>query len=391
MELSGELERIYDPIKKELQAVEKRLYDLVPDDLEPISTVEKYILDNGGKRLRPALVLLASKVAFSTRSVLKPVYVSGVNGGLNMPSRVDENENSLPDIIITLAAIAELIHTATLVHDDLMSGSLLRRGRKTVNAGWGEEVAVLLGDHLYLKATELLTSQEILDPDRPEYSRGAYQASNLMLRTTSKILKGEILQYQKRNKPSTTEEEYFSIIEDKTASFISACCKIGALLDENTCPGMDESLASYGFNLGIAFQIRDDILDIMGNEEKIGKEVGSDLREGRMTLPLIHLMENTVDGDKKYLESTLTSLYDRRTFFSGWRIIFSAFEQNGFINKRHLQRIRKMLLDRGSINYSLDIANGFINMAKKALENIPDSNARQSLMGLAHYVMTRDK
>ena len=371
MEIAGELDRIYEPIKEELKAVEKRLYDLVPADMEPISTVEKYIFDNGGKRLRPALVLLSARVVQASTA-------SGTGVG---------SANCLSDRAINFAVAAELIHTATLVHDDLLDGSILRRGHRTINSGWGSDIAVLLGDHLYLKATEILTSEDVLNPDKSDDFKQVYRASNLMLQTATRIFKGEVLQHQKRGKLSTTEEDYFSIIEGKSASFISSCCTIGALLDGKNCPGADKYLASYGLNLGIAFQIRDDILDIMGEEKKIGKAVGSDLKDGRLTLPVIHLMANSRDGNREYLESMLGSRTGRKSsLFSRW---WRKPSNNGF-HKKHLERIRKMLLDSGSVSYSMDIAFRFAEMAKRDLEAIPDSSARQSLISLADHVMTRE-
>jgi geranylgeranyl pyrophosphate synthase len=161
---------------------------------------------------------------------------------------------------------------------------------------------------------------------------------------------------------------------------------IGALLDGKNCPGADEHLAGYGLNLGIAFQIRDDILDIMGEEKKIGKAVGSDLKDGRLTLPVIHLMANSRDGNREYLESILRSRAGRkRSLLSRWW----RKSNNGF-HKKHLGRIRKMLLDSGSVSYSMDVACRFAEMAKRNLEAIPDSSARQSLISLADHVMTRE-
>lgn len=387
MEAKSGLDRIYGPIKESLQAVEKRLYDLVPDDLEPISTVEKYIFGNGGKRLRPALVLLSARAVHSVRGSPEPVSASDSDASKSGNSRA---EASLLDRAITFAVAAELIHTATLVHDDLLDGSLLRRGHETVNSGWGNEIAVLLGDHLYLKATEILTSDSILDPDKSENFRQVYRAANLMLQTAAKIFRGEVLQHRKRGKSSVTEKDYFDIIESKSASFISSCCMIGALLDGNTCPGADESLASYGLNLGIAFQIRDDILDIMGDEEKIGKAVGSDLKEGRLTLPVIHLMANARNDDRKYFKSVLGSSASKKaSSFFRWRRDSHGSRSNGF-DKGQLQRIRKLLSDYGSIVYSMDMASNFAETAKKALEAIPDSQAKQSLISLADHVMTRE-
>ena len=160
METNSELDRIYQPIKEDLHAVEQRLYDLVPASLEPISTVEKYILDNGGKRLRPALVLLSARAVHSSTNSNTADTSSGGNGPGSSLS-----EPSLLNRAIAFAVAAELIHTATLVHDDLLDGSVLRRGHKTINSRWGNAIAVLLGDHLYLKATEILTSESILNPD----------------------------------------------------------------------------------------------------------------------------------------------------------------------------------------------------------------------------------
>lgn len=368
-ETKSELERIYEPIKMDLQMVEKRLYDLVPSDMEPISTVERYILDNGGKRLRPAFLLLSARAARSSTD--------------SEPGRI------LSDDTISFAMAAELLHTATLVHDDLLDGSALRRGRETINSRWGQGTALLLGDHLYLKAIELLTSESILDPDKSEDFRQTYQASNLMLQTAAKMFKGEALQHRKRGKLSTTEEDYFDIIGNKSAAFISSCCAIGAMLNGADYPEAGESLADYGFNLGMAFQIKDDILDLMGDEERIGKAVGSDLKEGRLTLPAIHLIGKAKNGNRKYLESILTSSSN------GWLSVLYRWwkHSNGnhkAFSKRRLQRVRKLLLDNGSIEYSMKVANKFAGLARKNLATIPDSEAKQSLITLAEHVITRD-
>jgi octaprenyl-diphosphate synthase len=290
---------------------------------------------------------------------------------------------------VSFAVAAELIHTATLVHDDLLDGSVLRRGRETVNSRWGREAALLLGDHLYLKATEILTSDSVLDPGDSEDFRHVYRASNLMLQTAARIFRGEILQHRKRGELSTTEEDYFEIIKSKSASFLSSCCMIGALLDGHVCPGADQHLARYGLNLGVAFQIRDDVLDLMGNEKKIGKAVGSDLREGRLTLPVIHSLANARDGDRELLGSVLKATDKRTSLFARWRKISHGTGHNGF-DKKKLQQVRDLLLAHGSIVYSMNIASNFAETAKRDLEAIPDSQAKQSLVSLANHVMTRE-
>ena len=378
VEAKSELERIYEPIGEDLQTVEKRLYDLVPPDLEPISTVERYILDNGGKRLRPALVLL------SARAVRSPE-----DPDTETESGLPSSGAPLPDHTISFAVAAELIHTATLVHDDLLDGSVLRRGQQTINSRWGQETALLLGDHLYLKATQLLTSENILDPDKSENFKQTYQASSLMLKTVATMFRGEALQHRRRGELSTTEEDYFNIIGSKSASFISSCCAIGAMLNGGAYPEAGDYLAEYGFNLGIAFQIRDDILDLMGDEGRIGKAVGSDLKEGRLTLPAIHLVANAADGNRKYLESILAPPSNGRlsVFYRWWR---NSHGNHKAFSKRQLQRIRKLLLDYGSIEYSMSVASRFADLARKSLETIPDSAAKQSLITLADHVMARE-
>jgi geranylgeranyl pyrophosphate synthase len=165
---------------------------------------------------------------------------------------------------------------------------------------------------------------------------------------------------------------------------------IGALLDGNSCPGADRCLADYGLNLGIAFQIRDDILDIMGDEQRIGKAVGSDLKDGRLTLPVIHLLSNASSDDRRYLESVLGTPANKKSSLLFWRRRSSREpEHNGF-DKKKLQRIRKLLVDYGSIEYSTNVAGKFAEMAKRELEAIPDSQAKKSLVFLADYVMTRE-
>ncbi len=362
VEAKSKLEQIYKPVKEELQTVEKRLYELVPSDLEPISTVERYIFDNGGKRMRPAFILLSARAV--------------------------KSDQPLSDSTISFAMAAELLHTATLVHDDLMDGSVLRRGRETINSRWGQGTALLLGDHLYLKAVEIMTSENILDPDKSEDFKQTYQASNLMLQTAAKMFKGEALQHRKRGELSTTEEDYFDIIGNKSAAFISSCCAIGAMLNDGVHPGVDKCMADYGFNLGIAFQIKDDILDLMGDEERIGKAVGSDLKEGRLTLPAIHLLANA-NGNRKYLESILSSPSNGQlsVFYRWWRSSNGNYKA---FSKRQLQRVRKLLLDCGSIEYATNAASNFANLARKDLEAIPDSEAKQSLIALTDHVITRD-
>lgn len=330
--MDTKLRQIYKPIERELLMVEKKLRETIPTDVEIISTMTNYVFDSGGKRLRPALVLLSAKVC---------------------------NSDSDKRRTVNFATIAELIHTATLIHDDLLDGSTLRRNRETVNSKWGDEASVLLGDQIYLKAMSLLINEDDLKIPRA------------LVDTTTKMFRGEVSQFEKRGKLSITEEDYFNIVKHKSASFISACCKVGTLLDEDG-QKLEASLTDYGLELGMAFQIRDDTLDLVGCEERLGKSIGSDLREGRLTLPVIHLLREAQKDDRRYLESALTSLAKGGAF------------------KRRIRKIKQLLERYGSIDYSLNTANNHARRAKEKLRNISNCSAVVSLSLLCDYVVSRE-
>jgi octaprenyl-diphosphate synthase len=244
----------FDSIKN-LTAIEAKAVDLLiinelSSDVILINQMGHYIVGNGGKRLRPMLLLLAAKAL----------------GGVN-------------DNHLILAAVIEFIHTATLLHDDVVDESDLRRGKESANAVWGNAASVLVGDYLYSSAFEMMVRT------------GKLRVMEILSKTTTAIAEGEVLQLLNCNNPETTEAKYLEVIARKTAILFSAATRLGAVLADATSE-VEENLAQYGQQLGIAFQLIDDALDYKATKEELGKNLGDDLAEGKPTLPLIYAIEH---------------------------------------------------------------------------------------------------
>src|SRR5881394_4113767 len=237
------LAQIFEPIRGDLEKVDREFAKHVQSQVELIPTIGKYIQSSGGKRIRPAVLLMASRL-------------SGYTG----------------DRAVLYAAVIEFIHTATLVHDDIIDESELRRGRLAVHSRWGNDITVLLGDYLYIKSMALALTYDTLDIVR------------LLCDVTMKMIEGELYQLTKNGDADITEEEHFDIIRRKTAYLFGGCAQIGGMLGAVSSEH-EQALREYGFNLGIAFQLVDDLLDFTGNAGALGKPVGGDLREGKVTLP----------------------------------------------------------------------------------------------------------
>src|SRR4051794_14423895 len=246
---SPALSQIFEPIRADLELVDLEFGRHVESQVELIPTIGKYIQTSGGKRVRPAVLLMASRMA-------------GYTG----------------DHAALYAASIEFIHTATLVHDDIIDDSELRRGRLAVHSRWGNDITVLLGDYLYIKSMALALTHDTLDIVR------------LLCDVTLRMIEGELFQLTKNGDADITEDEHFDIIRRKTAYLFGGCAEIGGMLGKVGAE-REQALREYGFSLGIAFQLIDDLLDVTGSAEALGKPVGSDLREGKMTLPLIHLLQ----------------------------------------------------------------------------------------------------
>lgn len=322
----SELAEIYGPIKDELERVESLIKEELTSSNPYVNEFLAYTMNFHGKRVRPALLLYSAKIC----------------GGIS-----DEH--------IVLSAVVELLHNATLVHDDILDEAELRRQVKTMNAKWGNETAVIVGDYLFAKAFLLCASLNSKD------------VFSTITSTTQKICLGELFQILSKFNLDIKEEEYIEAIKLKTATLFGAACALGTT-GSRMSSRVINSLEKFGLNLGIAFQIADDCLDIMGDEKEMGKSLGTDVGKGKLTLPVIKLLRELSDADK----SKVTELLSNR---------------DGLPNKR--QTIFKMIQKYDTMTYSFKVAGEFIEKAKSELENVGDSTLVQSLRNLADFVGNR--
>lgn len=286
-----------------------------------------YIVRQKGKKIRPLLVILSAKAV-----------------------------NQVEDRTYRGAILVEMLHTATLVHDDVVDNAEKRRGFPSINAIWKNKISVLMGD--YLLARGLMLSVE----------SGDYDFLNVITDTVKRMSEGELLQISKTRKLNNDEATYYRIISDKTASLIETCCKIGALSSTQN-PEYLEALRNYGENVGMAFQIRDDILDYTGKSSIIGKPEAGDLKEKKLTLPLIHALSIAPQKDSDAV---------RKKIRQG-------------ITDKSVNEVIQFIKYYGGIEYSQKIAEEFISKAESALTVLPDSEAREKLFLLANYVIQREK
>jgi octaprenyl-diphosphate synthase len=309
----------------DMAAVDALIRHRLASDVVLINQVAEYIIGAGGKRLRPMLLLLAAGAL-------------GHRGA-------DAHQ---------LAAVVEFIHTATLLHDDVVDESDLRRGRKTANAIWGNAASVLVGDFLYSRSFQLM-----VELDRMEVMR-------ILADTTNQIAEGEVLQLLHVRNPDTDEAAYLRVIERKTAVLFAAATRLGALLsgaDAATCDALHE----YGLKLGYAFQIADDVLDYASDAETLGKNLGDDLAEGKATLPLIHAMlrSDTVTRDR----------------------LRHAVEHG---DTDALPDVLQAIRATGGLDYSRQRASEYASAAESSLDGIADNEYTAALRGLARYAVNRD-
>jgi octaprenyl-diphosphate synthase len=326
---SPALSQIFEPIRGDLERVDEEFARHVQSKVALIPQIGQYIRTSGGKRMRPAVLLMAARL-------------SGYTG----------------DRAILYAAVVEFIHTATLVHDDIIDDADLRRGRLAVHSRWGNDITVLLGDYLYIKSMALALTHDTLDIVR------------LLCDVTLKMIEGELYQLTKNGDADITEEEHFDIMRRKTAYLFGGCAQIGGLLG-GVSKEREQALREYGFNLGIAFQLVDDLLDYTGDAETVGKPIGSDLREGKVTLPLIHLQQQEPDG-------------------VGSRIIRDVIASRN-VTGDQWDELRRGLIEHASIDYAYRRAVEFADRSKKHLYAFPPSPERDALLALPDYVLSRDR
>lgn len=312
---------LFGLIRAELLQVEERLQSELRTSHELVDQVVRHGYRLGGKRLRPALVLLAGKAC----------------GGLGPEHQ-------------TLAVVVEMIHTATLVHDDVLDEAELRRHVDTVNARWGNETSVLLGDFLFSHAFYLASTLDTVD------------ACRLIGRSTNIVCEGEMRQTLSEGDLAVTEADYLAIVDAKTAELCACCCQLGARY-AGASDSIVEALTSYGRNLGIAFQIADDLLDLAGEESTTGKSIGRDLAKRKLTLPVIHARESLVDGP-------------HRAFLAD-------------VAAGRIAPVLDQLHRLGSLEYAHNRAEEYARRAVEALSELPDSPARQVLLEIAQFVVDR--
>ncbi len=321
-------ERVASLVGDDLQAVEAEIRRELDSPVALIQEMGGYIAGAGGKRLRPMLLLLAARVA-----------------GYRGPRGV------------RLACVVELLHTATLIHDDVVDQAPLRRGRPSANARWGDDASVLVGDHLYAKSFAML----VRDNDRA--------VMETLARSTVSMTEAEVFQLELKRSGVTSEADYLRIITQKTASFISACCRIGALLGGSP-PEQGEALTRYGLDIGVAFQISDDSLDFIADQDRLGKAIGADLREGKRTLPLIAMLERATSAELERVRALLR----RRT-----------------LEPAELEEIRSLVLEHEGVEYARARAHAYAQAAKADLGALPPSEERDTLSLVADFVVDRDR
>ena len=318
------LPALYAPIQVGLQQVEEVFREVLRSKSAFVNDLVKYGFRLGGKRLRPALLLLSGLAC----------------GGFGANH-------------ILLAAAVEMIHTATLIHDDVLDEATIRRHLDTVNARWDNETSVILGDYLFARALCLASSVE-----DPFASRELHDASRVMC-------EGELRQIESRGNYGLTEEQYYDIVRGKTAAFTASCCRLGAhfsAADRET----EAALTRYGQHLGVAFQIADDLLDVAGDESKVGKSLGTDLLKQKSTLPVIRLLERASPETRNRLLSQLNSSDNHRR-----------------------ETLRHYWENSDSLAYAREKAVVFSQLAVQQLDVLPPSPARDSLAGLADFVVSR--
>ena len=312
-------------MKSELDLMNKILVDRLDSNVDLISQMSQYIINSGGKRIRPLLLLICAKAT--------------------------EYDG---DYHYSMAVVIELIHTATLLHDDVVDQSATRRGQETANELWGNAPSVLVGDFLYSRAFEIM-----VEPNSMEIMR-------ILSKATNQISEGEVLQLLNIKNANVTQAEYFKVIERKTACLFKAACQIAGILS-SADQKVINAMGSFGMHLGNAFQIIDDTLDFESDSNIIGKEIGDDLSEGKVTLPMIYALEKTKKAENKILKDAIKNA-----------------------DASHIDQIVEILLNVDAFQYSRDIAKIESNRALESIDYLPDSKYKTALKLLCELALERN-
>jgi octaprenyl-diphosphate synthase len=322
------VEQIVSPVIRELAEVEERLFLGIGSHVELIAEITRYVLKSGGKRIRPALLLLAAKLC-------------GYSGG---------SRN------IALAAVAEYMHAATLIHDDIIDGADTRRGLPSANSTWGPQISVLAGDFLYARSLQILVQD------------GDLAVMQAFADATVHMTEGEVREVQFAGNLDLTYDEYLQIIVSKTAALMSAACRAGALI-ANTSRERVDALTEFGLNLGIGFQLVDDALDFAAREDRLGKPVGNDFKEGKVTYPILHVLGAASEADRARLRDLAA---------------------RAVIREPELAEVREMVERYGAVPATMEQVRSYLEKAKEPLAMFEDSPAKRSLVLLVDFVRDRD-
>jgi octaprenyl-diphosphate synthase len=331
---------VFDLLHDDLRAIEREFGGDTVSSVAAITEISEYLREGGGKRIRPSLLLLSAKA-----------------------------QGDCGEGMIRLGAVVEMVHTATLVHDDIIDAADTRRGRPSANTTWGNAKCVLAGDWLYMQAFRVALEER------------NFRILDLLIGLTQQMVEGELLQMEKLGQ-CISEEEYNALIYRKTACLFEVSMRLGSVLAATPSDklsnghaqggpsAMEERMGEYGRSLGMAFQIVDDVLDLTATEEVLGKPVASDLREGKATLAVIHALENSSDAEREAIQTVLTD--------------------QDFHRVTHAE-ILAILGRHGSVDYAMNTAFQYADAARNALAELPDSDYKRALLWVPDFVVARDK
>jgi len=322
------MEAVLALIGEDLKNVELQFKKDLHSDVPLIQKVSEYVISSGGKRIRPMLLILSA-------------YLSGYRGNRHVP----------------IASVIEFIHTATLLHDDVVDNANLRRGLASANSLWGNQASVLVGDFLYCKSFALMVAD------------GDLNILKLLANATTVLAEGEVLQLIYTKNPEITEDQYIDVVRCKTAILLAAACQAGGIMGE-VSPEREAALREFGMELGIAFQMVDDSLDYCASEEQFGKSIGHDLEEGKITLPLIHALKKCTADERKQIGEVI---------------------KKEIIAKDDFKTVFDLVGKYGGIEYALAMAKKYSDRSKKCLDIFDDSPEKSALLNLADFIVTRVK
>ena len=350
---------VFDLLRDDLAAIEREFGRDTVSGVRVVTEIGEYLRGGGGKRIRPALLLLACKLLADKTPTLALRFAPGEDGAPSESRDHHAPSNPGPDGLwqssIRMGAVVEIIHTATLVHDDIIDEAQTRRGRPAANTQWGNSKCVLAGDWLYMQAFKVAVQER------------KFRVLDVLIDLTQQMVEGELLQMEKLGR-LVTLEEYLDLIFRKTAYLFSVCMRLGGIL-AGASEDEEEDLGAYGRNLGMAFQIVDDVLDLTASEEVLGKPVASDLREGKVTMAVIAALEKCTPAERALIETVL--------------------REGAFKSVSH-EQVLAMLKRYDAVETAMARASEYAVAAGNAIANFPDSNIKRALLWMPEFVVARN-